>query len=309
MVGGKRLFCFGIGYTAMALIARLRGRGWEIAGTCRSTERQAELRARGIAAALFDRAHPLDPGLLRGTTHLLSSVPPEDTGDPVLESCGIAIAALRGLAWVGYLSTTGVYGDHQGAWVDEATAPAPATMRGRRRLAAEERWATLERQRGLPVHRFRLAGIYGPGRNVLLQLRAGTARLIEKPGQVFSRIHVADIAMALEASMARPNPGQVYNLCDDEPAAPAEVMTYAAALLGLPLPPGIPLSAPEVSEMARSFYADNKRVRATRIKRELGLVWRYPTYREGLSALARAGEGATSPVMAPAAGKAPSPPR
>jgi nucleoside-diphosphate-sugar epimerase len=306
LIGGKRLFCFGIGYTAVALMARLHDQNWAIAGTCQSAAKRAELRARGIDAYLFDRTHPLDPAVLRGTTHLLSSVPPEEAGDPVLESCSPAIAALRDIAWVGYLSTTGVYGDHQGAWVDETMPPTPATARGRRRLVAEQRWAALRRQDGLPVHRFRLAGIYGPGRNVLLQLRAGTARLIEKPGQVFSRIHVADIAMALEASMARPNPGQVYNLCDDEPAAPAEVIAYAALLLGLPMPPAIPLSAPEVSAMARSFYADNKRVRATLIKRELGLVWRYPTYREGLAALARAGDGAISPAMAPASGTAPS---
>lgn len=288
----KRLFCFGIGYCAEALIARLQGQGWDIAGTCRSADKRAELRARGIAADIFDRARALDPATLRGTTHLLSSVPPDDDGDPVLDACGARLADLGDLDWVGYLSTTGVYGDHGGAWVDETTVLTPATIRGRRRVAAEDGWDAWHQRTGLPVHRFRLAGIYGPGRNPLLQLRAGTARLIEKPGQVFSRIHVADIAMALEASMARPRPGRIYNLCDDEPATPADVMAYAAGLLGLPPPPSIPLSDPRVSAMARSFYAENKRVRAARIKRELGLAWRYPSYREGIAALAAAGEGA-----------------
>ena len=196
----KRLFCFGLGFSARALAGRLRARDWRIAGTTRGADRAAALRAEGIEAFVFDRARPLeDPAAaLAGTTHLLASVPPDEHGDPVIDVHGADIAGIEGLAWVGYLSTTGVYGDRDGGWVDEGSALEPTGARGRRRVAAEQAWCALHRDHGLPVHLFRLAGIYGPGRNALATVRAGTAKRIDKPGQVFSRIHVDDIAQVLD---------------------------------------------------------------------------------------------------------------
>ena len=287
-----RLFCFGLGYTAGILAAALRAAGWSVAGTARARAGRDALAAHGYAAYRFDRDHPLpDPAAaLAGTTHLLSSVPPDGTGDVVLDCHGRDIAALADLEWVGYLSSTGVYGDRGGAWVDEATTPAPTTARGRRRLAAEAGWLALWEQCCVPVHLFRLAGIYGPGRNALATARAGRARRIHKPGQVFSRIHVRDVAAVLRASMARPNPGAAYNVSDDAPAPPEEVVAHACALLDLPPPPMVELDAAELTDMARSFYAENKRVRADRIKRELGVTLAYPDYRAGLAALAAEGE-------------------
>jgi nucleoside-diphosphate-sugar epimerase len=194
---------------------------------------------------------------------------------------------LEGLAWVGYLSTTGVYGDRQGGWVDETSALQPTGERGRRRVAAERAWLDLHRRRGVPVHVFRLAGIYGPGRSAIDTVLAGEAKRIDKPGQVFGLIHVADIAAVLEASIARPNPGAIYNVCDDDPAPPEAVIAEACRLLGRTLPPLVPFAEAKrtMSEMALSFYADNKRVRNDRIKKELGVVLTYPSYRDGLAAL------------------------
>jgi nucleoside-diphosphate-sugar epimerase len=190
-------------------------------------------------------------------------------------------------AWIAYLSTTGVYGDHGGGWVTEESPLAPNTERGARRLAAERQWLALPQ----PAHLFRLAGIYGPGRNQLLTVVDGTARRIIKPGQVFSRIHVDDIAATLEASIASPNPGRAYNVCDDEPCPPQDVVAYAAKLLGKPVPPDIAFVDAALSPMARSFYADSKRVSNRRIREELGVKLLYPTYREGLKALAAAIRG------------------
>ncbi len=189
------------------------------------------------------------------------------------------------MKWVGYLSTTGVYGDRGGDWVDEDSPLEPTTARGQRRLEAERSWLRLHSDFGLPVHLFRLAGIYGPGRNTLLNVRDGSAKRIIKPGQIFSRIHVEDIAGVLAASIAKPNPGRAYNVCDDEPCPPQEVVAFAADLLGLPLPPEIPFEQAELSPMAKSFYADSKRVSNRRIKTELGYKLIYPNYRDGLRAL------------------------
>jgi nucleoside-diphosphate-sugar epimerase len=282
-----RLFCFGLGFSALALAERLMARGWRVAGTCRGVEKQAALTARGIEAHLFSRDRPLDDpaAALAGTTHLLASVPPDEAGDPVLDCHESDLAGLRGIEWAGYLSTTGVYGNRDGGWVDEASALAPTGARGRRRVAAEYRWRALHRTHKFPVHIFRLAGIYGPGRNQLAALRAGGARRIVKPGQLFSRIHVDDIAQTLMASMTRPNPGATYNLADDDPADPAVVVSHAAMLLGIDPPPAEPFDGAALSPMARSFYLDCKRVRNDRIKTELGVSLRYPTYREGLAAL------------------------
>ncbi|MEX0696408.1 MAG: SDR family oxidoreductase [Dongiaceae bacterium] len=287
MAADSRLFCFGLGYSALALVEALRAEGWRAAGTCRTEAKRAALAARGIEAHVFDRDRPLDDAAaaLAGTTHLLSSVPPDEAGDPVLDRHGADIARVPGLAWVGYLSTTGVYGDRGGGWVDESSPPAPSGERGRRRLAAERGWLGLHARHGVPVHLFRLAGIYGPGRSALDSVRAGSARRVVKPGQVFSRIHVADIVAVLRASMARPDPGAAYNLCDDDPAPPDAVVAFACELLGVAPPPPVPFEQAALSPMTRSFYADNKRVRNDRIKRDLGVTLRYPDYRTGLRAL------------------------
>jgi nucleoside-diphosphate-sugar epimerase len=279
------LFCFGLGYSARALARRLAAKGWRVAGTCRSEPQQAALAAEGFAVELFARDRPLSPASFAAGSHILVSVPPDAAGDPVLDVHAADIAALRELSWLGYLSTTGVYGDRGGGWVDETSELRPTGERGRRRVAAEAGWHALWRERGVPVHIFRLAGIYGPGRSVLDALAAGRARRIVKEGQVFSRIHVEDLAAALEASIARPRPGALYNVCDDLPAPPEDVVAFAAELLGLAPPPRVPIAAAELSDMARSFYADNKRVSNRLLKQELGFSPAYPDYREGLKAI------------------------
>ena len=279
------LFCFGLGYTALALGRRLVASGWVVTGTCRSTERQALLRASGFSAILFDRNRPVDTTALNGVTHLLVSVPPDAAGDPVFAQHGGDIATLTGLSWLGYLSTTGVYGDRGGGWVDESALLLPTGERGRRRVTAEQGWLDLWRDCGGPIHIFRLAAIYGPGRSAFDALRTGTAKRIDKPGQVFSRIHVEDLASMLIASMERPRPGAIYNVCDDDPAPPETVVAYAAELLGMEPPPLVPLEAARLSPMARSFYNDNKRVANHLIKTELGVTLHYPDYRTGLAAI------------------------
>jgi nucleoside-diphosphate-sugar epimerase len=284
-VRGQHLFCFGLGYSAQALAHRLAAAGWRVTGTCRSAEPQARLREAGFAATLFDRDRPIDASVLDGVTHLLISAPPDVAGDPVLAMHGKDIAAMKGLGWLGYLSSTGVYGDRCGGWVDETSRLLPTGERGRRRVAAERGWLDLWNQSGVPVHIFRLAAIYGPGRSAFDALRAGTARRIDKPGQVFSRIHVADLASVLIASIERPRPGAIYNVCDDDPAPPEAVVAYAAELIGLEPPPVVQLDVTGLSPMARSFYDDNKRVANRLIKIELGVTLRYPDYRAGLAAI------------------------
>ncbi|MFW8633798.1 SDR family oxidoreductase [Cribrihabitans pelagius] len=269
----KTLLCLGFGYTARALAPRLLAEGWRIIGTSRE-------------AAGFEGVEMITwPGEavpLEGVTHLLSSIAPEEAGDPVLAVMGGQIAAAPDLEWAGYLSTTAVYGHHDGAWVDETAPLTPSSRRGAWRARAEAEWQAIA---GLPLHIFRLAGIYGPGRGPFAKLMAGRARRIVKPGQVFSRIHVDDIAQVLAASIARPNPGAVYNVCDNDPAPPQDVLGYAAELLGLPVPPEVPFEEAGMSAMARSFYGENKRVRNRRIKEDLGVELLYPTYREGLRAV------------------------
>jgi nucleoside-diphosphate-sugar epimerase len=279
-----RLVIFGYGFSAAAFAGRMRARGFAIAATCRTEEKAARLRAQDIEAHLFDGTAPMADAhaLLDGATHLLSSVPPGKDGDPVLAQLEPAIRAGAPYKWIGYLSTTGVYGDRDGDWVDEEGALEPTGPRGQRRVDAERGWFALA-DCG-PVMAFRLAGIYGPGRSALDTVRQGRARRIVKEGQVFSRIHVDDIAAVLEASVDRPNPGAAYNVCDDEAAPPQDVIAHACDLLGETPPPEIPFEAAELSDMARSFYRDNKRVRNDRIKRELGVSLTYPTYREGLAA-------------------------
>ncbi|MGD1876474.1 MAG: SDR family oxidoreductase [Kiloniellaceae bacterium] len=283
-----RLFCFGLGFSARVLAQRLAAAGWEVAGTTRSAEKAADLRAEGVEAYLFDRDRPLPAGALSGTTHLLVSIAPDDIGDPTLDRHGGEIAALPDLAWVGYLSTTGVYGDWQGAEVDETAELRGAKGRNRRRIDAEADWLARQEEKGdkaLPVHVFRLAGIYGPGRSALDTVRSGRAKRIDKPGHLFSRIHVDDIATVLQASMARPDPGRIYNVCDDEAAPAAEVTAYACKLLGVDPPPLIPLAEAEMSPMALSFWQDNRRVANRRLHEELGVTLAYPDYRAGLDGI------------------------
>lgn len=286
---GNRLFCFGLGYTARALAADLEAEGWAVAGTMRDPSAHRDLAARGWELYPFETGRPLgDPAAaFAGTTHLLASVPPEEGGDPVLVHHAADVAALGGLAWAGYLSTTGVYGDRQGGEVDESSDRAAVSPRGRRRVAAEDGWLELWREHRIPVHIFRLAGIYGPGRNALETVRQGRARRIRKAGQVFGRIHVDDIVATLRASIARPNPGAAYNLADDEPAPPDEVIAYACTLLGLEPPPlqEFETVKDSLSPMARSFYGESKRVSNRRIKEELGVTLKWPSFREGLKGL------------------------
>jgi len=282
-----RLFCFGLGYSAEVLVRTLLAEGWQVAGTAREPERLAQLQALGVEAYPFGRRHPLPEGALRGTTHLLSSVPPDAEGDAVLAGCSAAILAeAEHLRWLGYLSTTGVYGDYRGAWVDETSPLRPTSERAWRRVSAEAGWLDFNRLQHLPVAVFRLTGIYGPGRSALDDLRAGTAKRVVKRGQVFSRIHVEDIAGVLRASMAQPpQGGAIYNVCDDEAAKPQDVIAFAAELLGIAPPPESAFEDAELSPMAQTFWTDNKRVRNDRIKSELGVALRYPTYREGLAGL------------------------
>lgn len=276
----KTLLSLGHGYSAKALAPLLIQDGWRVIGTTRSTENFADLEDQGVEPIQW----PGTPLPLQDATHLLSSVAPSGDSDPVIKEAGGELHSATHLEWVGYFSTTGVYGDASGGWVDETTPLAPSTERGRARVAAEAAWAEL----GLPLHIFRLAGIYGPGRGPFSKVRRGTARRIIKDGQVFSRIHVEDIAAIVYASIKKPNPGGIYNLCDDNPAPPQDIIAHAANLLGLPLPPEVPFEQADMSPMAKSFYAESKRVRNDRIKTELGITLKYPDYQTGLAALLKA---------------------
>ena len=271
---GKRFFLFGLGFSGRVIARALLAQGWSVAGTTRSGE---AVGLPGVSLYPFDRDHPLPDGALDGVDAVLSSVPPDPAGDVVLDAMAESLAG-RPPGWIGYLSTTGIYGDHGGALVDETTPANPSLERSRRRLSAENGW------RDLGAHVFRLAGIYGPGRSAVDTVRLGQARRVVKPGQVFSRIHVDDIAAAILASLARPHPGSIYNLCDDDAAPPQDVIAHACALLGVEPPPELDWETAKalLSPMALSFYADNKRVYNSRMKRELGVVLKYPSYREGL---------------------------
>ena len=289
----SNLFCFGLGYTAMALGRRMNTtRGWRVSGTCRKPARRAALGALGIEAALFDGSAPMDrPELLAQATHVLLSIPPDADGDPAYRHHAADLAAdlarAEKLEWVGYLSTTGVYGDRAGGWVDETAELLATSDRGRRRIEAEAGWLAWGTETGIPVQLFRLAGIYGPGRSAADQVKAGTAKRIDRPDHLFSRIHVEDAATVLAASIARPRAGGIYNVCDDEPAAPADVVAYVCELLGIEPPPLVPFedAYAEMSPMARSFWADDRRVRNDRIRDELGVALAYPDYRTGMRAV------------------------
>ncbi len=283
-----RIFIFGLGYSALALAGQLRSLGWEVAGTTRRESKMADLRQLGFTVYPFSRGEPLTVGsaALADFPYILNSVPPDDLGDPVydLHSCDIVAQAPQ-LKWFGYLSTTGVYGDHKGAVVDETTPCQPTSARAAQRLEVERQWQELYKNCGLPLHIYRLAGIYGPGRNVLRDLQRGLATQIIKPGHVFNRIHVADIVQALVASLHKPAPGNIYNLADDASASSDAVVRFGAELLAMPAPEPLAHDAAPLSPMAKIFYADSKVVANAKVKRDLGLKLLYPTYREGLRAL------------------------
>ncbi len=283
------LLAFGLGYSARVLSDRLDRDGWRISGTSTTASGAARIAARGWSGLCFNGAVPSQDvrTTLSQATHVLLSIPPGASADPALVHHAADIENAPKLRWIGYLSTVAVYGDQKGGWVDESTPPNPMSERGRRRLDAENAWLALGAASGKPVMVFRLPGIYGPGRSAIEDLAEGTARRLIKKDQVFNRIHVDDIAGALQAAIARPHPSRIYNVTDDEPAAPQDVVAFAAAVTGLPCPPDLPFETAELSPMARSFYAENKRVRNTRIKDELGFRLAYPTYREGLAAIAQ----------------------
>ena len=277
----NQILTFGHGYTAQELAKRLLPNGWKIIGTTRDHNKLQPLRQTGISALLWNDKQ-LEAAVETATAILVSASPNEE-GDPIYLRFGDAIKQRAGsLRWFGYLSTSGVYGDFKGNWIDEDTKPEPTTKRGKMRLLAESQWKSVE---NLPLHIFRLAGIYGPERGPFSKIRAGKAKRILKKGQVFSRIHIEDIVQVLMASLGKPKSGQIYNLCDDNPAPPQDIIAYSAKLLGLPLPPLVKFEEAELSEMARSFYSENKRIRNDRIKTQLGIVLKYPNYRLGLKNL------------------------
>jgi dTDP-D-glucose 4,6-dehydratase len=282
-----RLFCFGFGYSAEALVRHLMPRSISFAGTTRARRSEAEVSMPGLALGQYAGDAPSAEvrHLLPGTTHVLSSIPPDLEGDVVLRHHGKDLAALPELMWVGYLSTVGVYGDWQGDWVDETSPTRPISERSLRRLQAERAWMAFGEETGVRVEIFRLSGIYGPGRSVIDTLRGGTARRIIKPGQIFNRIHVDDIARTLIAAIDADTGLRIYNVSDNEPAPPQDVVGYAAELLGMAAPAEIPFEQAGLTGMAASFWSENKRVRNDRIRRELGVQLLYPTFREGLRAL------------------------
>jgi nucleoside-diphosphate-sugar epimerase len=284
-----RLFAFGYGYAAAALARRLRPQGWSVAASCRRPDDAEALAAQGVEPVLLDDPARL-AAALTDVRAILVSAPPTAAGCPGLKALAPALARAGAFPdWIGYLSTTGVYGDRRGRWVFETSRLAAQSVEGARRVAAERDWLETARGMGLTLSVFRLPGIYGPGRSAFERLRDGTARRIASPGQVFSRIHVDDLAAGLEASIRRPHAGGLYNLCDDAPCPNSEVVAYAAELLGLPVPPEVALEDAGLPPAAQRFYAESKRVSNARAKAELGWRPAYPSYREGLRAVLAAG--------------------
>ena len=279
-----RLLSFGHGYSAQALADTLLPLGWQIRATTRSKEKFNKIKKPGILVRIWsDQALSDD---LDWATHLLISIAPDKYEDLVLKEFREKIIKnIKQFNWVGYLSTTGVYGNHNGGWVDEEEKLIPSTLRGQYRVDAEKEWRRLFEVYKLPLHIFRLAGIYGPGRGPFSKVKSGLARRVIKKNQLFSRIHVEDIAQTLSASILKPNPGAIYNVCDDYPAPPEDVISYAANLLGLPNPPKVKFEDADMTDMARSFYLESKKVRNDKIKNELGVLLKYPNYKVGLKAL------------------------
>ena len=284
----RRLFIFGLGFSGLEIAKLARADGWTVAGTCTTEEKARRLREAGIEAHRFDGTAALSSEAFGESSHVLCTIAPGSGGDPALRTCRELLGQTR---WLGYLSTTGVYGDHEGGWVDETTPPLPTQPRSQQRLAAEQGWRALAAEAGASLHILRLPGIYGPGRSTFDRVRAGTAQRIDKPGQVFSRIHVEDLAASAMKAAARETGTEIWNVADDLPASNADVIAYACELLGRPVPPVVPWeeAAPTMSAMARSFYSESRRVRNDKLKNELGVRLRYPTYREGLRAIAMTG--------------------
>jgi len=281
------LFCFGLGFSCQALARRLIPKSWKVSGTCRDNKLRDSLKNLGISVYSYDGNH-ISPDIYNAiykATHVLISIPPQKSGDIVLQQFSSDITKWKHLKWVGYISSTAVYGDTKGAWVDETSPLKPINPRGYQRAEIENSWIKLYKKYDLPVIIFRCVGIYGPGRNLLVSVQQGRARNIKKPGLVFSRIHVEDLAQTLEASMLYPQPGEIYNVSDDRPSSPAEAVEYAYHLLKIEYPPPISYEAAELTDMARSFYQTNKRVSNKKIKKELGISLQYPNYRIGLNAL------------------------
>lgn len=284
-----RLLIFGFGFSGRALATRMGAQGWRVAATCRSAASAEAIAAAGALPVPLDDAEAL-AGAVAAARAILITAPPGAEGCPALPVLVPAMAQAGAFPdWIGYLSTTGVYGDRRGRWVFEESRLAAQSVEGARRVAAERDWFEVGRGMGLTVTAFRLPGIYGPGRSAFDRLREGRARRVAAPGQVFSRIHVDDLAAGLEASIARPRAGGIYNLCDDEPSPPGDVIAEAARMLGLPVPPEVPLDLESLPPAARRFYAESKRVANARAKAELGWRPAYPTYREGLRAVLAAG--------------------
>ncbi|WP_413991886.1 SDR family oxidoreductase [Labrys okinawensis] len=284
------LLIFGLGYTASHFVARYGQRFAHVAGTYRSPtpgEKLPELP--DVERLEFDglKASPAIKAAIANATHILTSIAPDDEGDPVLRHFGAAIAQAPHLAWIGYLSTVGVYGDADGAWIDETAPLRPTLERNGVRVRVEQAWLDLARKCGVDAQIFRLAGIYGPGRNAIVNLRRGTARRVVKPDQVFNRIHVEDIAGTVMAGIGNPKAGPFFNVTDNEPAPPQDVVTFAAGRLGIEPPPEVAYEAAQMSPMARSFYGENKRVSNRCIREDLGYRLAFPTYREGIEACAR----------------------
>ena len=274
------LFCFGLGFTAQALAKRMQSNEWNISGTCRAKDRESLLKELPVFS--FDGTDATEEirNALTEATHLLISIPPQASGDVVLKNFSSQIAECTNLEWIGYISSTGVYGDTQGEWVDESSPLQPETELNVRRVEAEKSWLKMT-----PVMIFRCAAIYGPGRNLLVSVKQERARRIEKPGLVFSRIHVEDLARTLEASIKNPQPGEIYNVSDDKPSPPSETVEYACKLLNVKPPPLIPFKSAELSKIARGFYQTCKRVGNKKIKEELGVKLQYPDYQSGLDAI------------------------
>jgi nucleoside-diphosphate-sugar epimerase len=286
----KGIFVFGLGYSAQ-VFAR-RATGFAVAGTTRTRERAARLREGGINAFVFD-GQTYESGILEALSRasiLLASAPPSETGDLALSAFAERIAAAP-FERVIYLSTVGVYGGADGDWIDESALTLGDSPRAHWRILAESQWRNFSRRHGIPLDTLRLAGIYGPGRNPLVRLKEGAQRRIIKPGQVFNRIHVDDVAGVALKLIEAGGPGGVWNVADREPAPPQDVIVFAARLMGIEPPQEELFESADLSPMARSFYADNRRISTEKLRRELGYAWSYPTYREGLTACYEAGDG------------------
>ena len=288
MASTKKLFCFGLGFTGSVLVRDVRARGWVASGTCRENTHKDVWTETGVQSYCFDGKETSEAveNAVREASHVLVTIPPQkDAGDVVFQHFKNILTDSSNLRWLGYLSTTGVYGNRDGDWVDETSELKPGFEHQRRRMAAEEQWRNLHREHQVPVHIFRLAGIYGPGRNLLQRVRQGSARRIDQPGLMFNRIHVEDVVQVLKASMDHPNPGTIYNVSDDLPSSPAEAVAFACDLLHVDVPASIALEDAELSGMGRSFYLTNKKVRNHKIKEELGIQLRYADYKVGLRSI------------------------